>query len=127
VQQGKNLVDAAAATSSLTRFILSTVNSSKKLSNGKITWNYHFDSKWEAVEYCKATYPDLWKKTSLLQLGAFASNWKSGQVPKKGEDGRYKFQVAMGGDSKVPMVDPNRDTGKSFLTYLFFDICGIRQ
>jgi hypothetical protein len=120
VQQGKNLVDAAAATPSLSRFILSTLNSSKKMSKGKITWNLHFDSKWEAVEYCKATYPDLWKKTSLLQLGAFASNWKSGQVPKKGENGRYTFQVAMSGDKEVPLVDPNRDTGKSLPSYLPF-------
>ncbi|KAF2678185.1 NAD(P)-binding protein [Lentithecium fluviatile CBS 122367] len=113
VRQGKNIVDAAAANvETLTHFILGTLNSSKKLSKGKITFNLHFDAKWEAVEYCKSAYPQLWAKTSLLQLGIFASNWKSGMaVPRKGEDGRYKLQIAMSGDRNFPMVDVNKDTG----------------
>lgn len=115
MQQGKNIVDAAAATvDTLDRFVLCTLNSSKELSNGKITFNLHFDSKWEAVEYCKRTYPELWAKTSLLQLGVFVTNWKSGQmVPKKQEDGTYKMSLPMSGDAKFPIVDPNADTGES--------------
>jgi hypothetical protein len=113
VEQGRNVVDAAAATAGLERFVLSTLTSSKKQSNGKIAFNLHFDAKWEAVEYCQSKYPELWEKTSLLQLGMFASNWKSGMGgPKKGEDGKFTMQLAMNADRKVPMVDANKDTGR---------------
>jgi len=113
VKQGRNIVDAAAATSGLERFVLGTINSTKKLSGGKITFNLHFDAKWEAVDYCKEKYPELWEKTSLLQLGMFASNWKSGLGgPKKGEDGKFTMQMALSGDKKVPQVDVNKDTGR---------------
>lgn len=112
VAQGRSIVDAAAANvETIERFVLSTVNSSKEWSKGKITFNLHFDAKWVAVEYCREKYPELWKKTSLLQLGVFASNWKQGMVPKKQDDGTYKLSVPMGADRKLPMVDPNEDTG----------------
>lgn len=78
VQQGKNIVDAAAATvDTLDRFVLSTLSNARKWSGGKVTWNYHFDAKWVAVDYLRATYPELDKKTSLVQVGLFATNWKS--------------------------------------------------
>ncbi|KAJ4298265.1 hypothetical protein N0V90_006165 [Kalmusia sp. IMI 367209] len=114
IQQGKNIVDAAAATvESLERFVMCTLNESKKWSKGKIDFNLHFDSKWKAVEYCKSTYPNLWAKTSKLQLGYFITNWKSGlALPTKQADGTYKLAMPMGGENKVPMVDPNADTGR---------------
>ncbi|KAF2112574.1 hypothetical protein BDV96DRAFT_601973 [Lophiotrema nucula] len=112
LQQVKNLVDAVAAdTSALDLFVLSTLSDTKKWSKGKITWNYHFDAKAHGVDYLKEKYPALDKKTSLLQLGAFMSNWKQGQAPKKQEDGSYVMMQPMSGTSKIPMVDPNADTG----------------
>lgn len=113
VQQGKNIVDAAAATvDSLDAFVLCTLTDSSVISKGKYTFNLHFDSKWKAVEYLKEKYPELWKKTRLLQLGFFASNWKQGQaVPAKQDDGTFKLQMPMGGERKIPVVDPNADTG----------------
>jgi len=81
VQQGKNIVDAAALTvDTLDRFVLSTLSHARKWSNGKITWNFHFDAKWEAVEYLRATYPELNKKTSLVQVALFMTNWKMGEA-----------------------------------------------
>lgn len=112
--QVKALVDSAAANvATLERFVLSTCSDSKKWSGGEIKWCLHFDAKAEAVKYCKETYPELWKKTSLLQLAYFANNWKGlSGMPKKQEDGSYVVSLPMGGDRKMPIVDPVRDTGE---------------
>lgn len=83
VQQGRNIVDAASATlDTLDRFVLSTLSPTKKWSRGKYTHNFHFDAKWEAVEYLKATYPALEKKTSYLQVALYLSNWKSSPLAR---------------------------------------------
>jgi hypothetical protein len=77
VQQGRNIVDAAAATlDTLERFVLSTLASAKKWSKGKYTQVYHHDAKWEAVEYLRSTYPELDIKTSTLLLALYMTNWK---------------------------------------------------
>lgn len=79
VQQGRNIVDAATSTvGTLDRFVLSTLSPTRKWSKGKYTHNYHFDAKWEAVEYLKATYSELADKTSYLQVALYLTNWKSG-------------------------------------------------
>jgi hypothetical protein len=81
VQQGRNVVDAAFGTlDTLDRFVLSTLSPTKKWSKGKYTHNFHFDAKWEAVEYLKVTYPPLEKKTSYLQVALYLSNWKSSHL-----------------------------------------------
>lgn len=77
VQQGRNIVDAAAAAlDTLDRFILSTLSPTKKCSKGKYSHVYHHDAKWEAVEYLRSTYPELDSKTSTLQLSLYMTNWK---------------------------------------------------
>lgn len=81
VQQGKNVVDAAAsAVNTLKLFIWSTLSNASKWSKGKYTGVYHFDSKAKVVDYLKETYPTLKEKTSLLQMGLFITNWKWGQA-----------------------------------------------
>jgi len=57
--------------------VLSTLSPTKKLSGGKYTHNYHFDAKWEAVEYLRGKYPELEKKTSFLQVGLYMTNWNA--------------------------------------------------
>ncbi|CAI6337343.1 unnamed protein product [Periconia digitata] len=120
VQHAKNIVDAAVANiDTLDRFVLSTLNDSKYWSKGLITFNLHFDAKWVAVEYLKEKYPELWEKTSLLQLGFYASNWKTNgtSLPTKTDTkGEYVLSMPMGGDSKVAISDVNADTG-SFIPY----------
>lgn len=114
IQQGKNIVDAAAATvSTLERLILSTLSHARKWSGGKITHNLHFDGKAQFTDYARTTYPELWAKTSQLQMGMFASNLKMGipAIEKVGEKD-YKLLVPMGDDRRFPMVDTNSDTGR---------------
>ena len=113
VSQGKNIIDAAAATiESLDRLVLSTLSDTRKWSNGTLKQNYHFDAKAEAVYYLKATYPKLMAKTSLLMLGYYANNWKSFiGAPKKREDGTFVISLPIGGDSKIPITYATADTG----------------
>jgi hypothetical protein len=73
-QQGKNVFDAAAKTEGLERLIFSGLSNATKWSKGKYPHVYHFDSKAHAAEYGQAKYPDLWAKTSILQVGFYLSN-----------------------------------------------------
>lgn len=73
-QQGKNVFDAAAKTEGLQRLIFSGLSNATTWSKGKYPHVYHFDSKAHAAEYGQATYPELWKKTSILQVGFYLSN-----------------------------------------------------
>lgn len=109
-----NLMDAVAATAdTLELFIFSAFSDSKGWSKGKITYNLHFDVKWAAIEHLKASYPHVWEKTSLLQLVIFLSNWKAFPYarPQKQSDGTFLFRFPFPADFKIPMVDPNADTG----------------
>jgi hypothetical protein len=78
VQQGKNFVDSAAKVLSdegvLERLIWSTLPSFKKLSGGKYTYAYHFDSKAEVTMYLKDEKPELWERSSLLNMGFYTTN-----------------------------------------------------
>ncbi|CEI67576.1 hypothetical protein FVEN_g5667 [Fusarium venenatum] len=115
-QQGRNIIDAAYATiETLDRLVFSTLSHTRKWSNGKYTHNLHFDAKWEGVEYLKATYPTLDKKTSYLQVGLYATNWKKGLSfarPAKQPDGTFLLSLPTDGDALVPLVDARQDTGK---------------
>ncbi|KAH9220808.1 hypothetical protein DL95DRAFT_432989 [Leptodontidium sp. 2 PMI_412] len=114
VQQGRNIVDAANATvHTLDRFVLSTLSATKKWSKGKYSHNFHFDSKWAAVEYLEATYSELAKKTSYLQVGLYMTNWKSSLLTQinKQPDGTYLLRMPLDGDALVPMIHARHNTG----------------
>ena len=83
MQQGKSIADAAATVVDLDRFIMSAVCDVKKLSNGKYTWVYHFDGKAAAVKYLREAHPQLAAKMSIVQIGAYMSNWKAMKPPIK--------------------------------------------
>jgi hypothetical protein len=114
VAQGKAIVDAAAANvATLDKFILSTCSEARKWSHGTIRWVLHFDAKAEAVNYLKASYPELWAKTSLLQMAYYVTNWRSfSGTPKKQDDGSFVVSLPMSGDRKLPIVDPSSDCGQ---------------
>lgn len=81
-QQLKNAIDVAAKVPTLERFILSSLSNATKWSKGKYTHVYHFDSKANAEDYGKETYPDLWKKTSIFQAGLFLSNYVNNPIAR---------------------------------------------
>lgn len=83
VQQGKNVADAAATVGNLYRFILSALCGAKKLSKGKYTQVYHFDSKSNIVEYVHEQHPELAAKMSVVQSGVYMSGWRMMRKPAK--------------------------------------------
>ena len=118
VQQGKNIMDAAAkahAKKPLHRLVISTLADSKKWSNGEIKHNLHFDGKAHYCQYLKETYPSLAKVSSYVQVGYYLSNgisfpfWSPHKDPTTGE-----WIVPMGGKAggnPVPFVNPPNDVG----------------
>ncbi|KAH7232882.1 hypothetical protein BKA59DRAFT_496897 [Fusarium tricinctum] len=115
-KQARNIADAAYATIvTLDRLVFSTLSHTRKWSDGKYTHNLHFDAKWEGVDYLRATYPALDKKTSYLQVGLYVTNWKKGlhmARPTKQPDGTFRFSLPTDGNAPVPLVDARVDTGK---------------
>lgn len=80
VQQGQNIADAAAdpaVLKTLQRFVYSSLSNVRKWSRGKYTLVYHFDSKAQVVEYIKNRHPDLNARTSTVQIGEYADNWRN--------------------------------------------------
>jgi hypothetical protein len=79
VHHGQNIADAAAAPAvlkTLERFIYSALSNARKRSGGKYTWVYHFDSKAQVVEYIKNHHRHLYARTSTVQIGEYADNWR---------------------------------------------------
>ncbi|KAF3403391.1 NmrA-like family domain-containing protein 1 [Talaromyces pinophilus] len=74
-QQNRNIIDAAAKLSTLERFIYSSLPYANKLSDGKYEHVYYYDSKAAAEEYGRATYPELWEKTSVFYAGFYLENY----------------------------------------------------
>jgi hypothetical protein len=74
--------------------VFSSLSDATKWSRGKYTHVYHFDSKAKAEAYGRETYPELWKKTSILQAGFFLSNYLSLPI----------FQVQMVSSSPVDLA-----------------------
>ena len=115
VQQGKNIIQAAAKQlGTLERLVLSTLSDSRKWSKGEIKWNLHFDGKAHFTQYLKDQYPDLAKKTSYLQMGWYLSNWNMlpSFKPAKQPDGSFIISnFARLNGKPLPYVDPPNDTG----------------
>ena len=92
VQQGKNIIDAAAQQQQqIERMVLSSLSDARKATGGKYTWVYHFDSKARFVQYLEEKaqddlqYRSLFEKTSYVQIGNYLDNWKKNPIftPKK--------------------------------------------
>jgi hypothetical protein len=95
-------------------FIWSTLSHASKWSKGKYTKVYHFDTKAAVVSYLEEKHPEVWKKTSLLEMGIFATNWKWGRfaVPwEKKPDGSFLLRIPGNGDFPIPIVVPT-DAGE---------------
>lgn len=74
-QQLKNAIEAAAGVTTLERMVFSGLSKASKWSKGKFVNIHHFDSKANAAEWGAEKFPELWKKTSILQAGFFLPNF----------------------------------------------------
>ncbi|KAG9250039.1 uncharacterized protein F5Z01DRAFT_429461 [Emericellopsis atlantica] len=114
-KQGINIATAAnspVVSATLTHFVFSSLSDTKRWSGGKYTWNFHFDGKADVVKHIKQKVPDLAAKMSTVQVGMYASNWKGGMGrPQKQEDGSFVVQIPDVGETKLPWIFVQRDTG----------------
>jgi hypothetical protein len=74
IQQGKNLANAARATSTLKHYIWSTLPNGNKISNGKYVVP-HFEGKNKIDDYIR-TLPDLLAKTTFLWITFYGANYQ---------------------------------------------------
>ncbi|EXJ90191.1 hypothetical protein A1O1_03290 [Capronia coronata CBS 617.96] len=114
LQQGKNVLDAASQIPDLQRLVFSSLAHVSKWSRGKYTHVYHYDSKAMAVEYGRAAHPELWKKTSIIQLGYYLTNFL--RMPQlvqitKDKEGVYNLASRLNPKTKLPMIATDEDTG----------------
>ncbi|KAF4976371.1 hypothetical protein FZEAL_6947 [Fusarium zealandicum] len=110
-QQLKNIIDEVAKVPNLERFILSSLPDPAKWSKGTYTHVYHFNSKANAAEYGRETYPDLWKKTSIYLAGLFLSNYILSPMLQPVKDGKVQFVGNLKDDVKLPFIAAEEDTG----------------
>ncbi|KAF2964688.1 hypothetical protein GQX73_g8871 [Xylaria multiplex] len=110
VKHGKNAAAAAANVPTLERLIYSALGSMNAVSQGKYATSYHWETKAAIVGYIEKEQPDLSKKTSLIYLGAYATN--AFLVPKPdANDGEYKVVVPCSGSTRFPIIDETKSTG----------------
>ncbi|KAH7069710.1 hypothetical protein BKA63DRAFT_579897 [Paraphoma chrysanthemicola] len=115
IAQGMNMALAAsgpAVLSTLTHYIFSTLSDTKRWSQGKYTWNFHFDGKASITQRIQAELPVLAAKLSTIQVGIYTTNWKLGMgQPLKQSDGSFLVPVPAGDNVQVPWIVVGCDTG----------------
>lgn len=113
VQQGRNIIDAASQIPTLERLVFSSLANVTKWSDGKYTHVFHFDSKAVAVDYGQENHPDLWSKTSIIQVGMYLENYVKMPwlKPYKSDNGKYIFKSPRPSAEPAPYVAAEQDTG----------------
>ena len=118
--RGKNLALAVAAPEvqkTLQRYIYSSLPNCTKLSHGKYTKMWHFDSKaavedWITHDTVMQT-SGLSAKASFIHVGLYMDNWKRGPLELRkdaGTGGYYHIDIT-DGRSPAPFVYTRRDMG----------------
>lgn len=81
-----------------------------KVSNGALKNVVFFDSKAEVWEYIQ-TLP---VRSTALTLGSFMQNYVGMLAPRPSQsgDGSYEMANVMRGDTELPLIDVEADTGK---------------
>lgn len=125
VQQGTNIIDAAARACAgpeavLERLVFSSLSGANLASKGKYSWVYHFDSKRRVVDYLaeKAAsgdiadqkhYKALLDRTSYVQIGWFLDNWNKNPLlmPKRDADTEPTYVFKWIGSPSPPSAPPS--------------------
>ncbi|KAK8044090.1 hypothetical protein PG993_004114 [Apiospora rasikravindrae] len=105
VAQYQAVANAAAKTPSLRHVVLSTLPRCAKMSGGKFPVP-HYDYKQIAVDWIRATHPDLWAKTTEFWPGWYTSNLATlmRPVPVPGSGGGYLLPLPSKPDAMLPMA-----------------------
>ncbi|KAI5918684.1 NmrA-like family protein [Camillea tinctor] len=107
-QQGRNLADAAKE-AGVKHYIWSSLLDITKLSNGKLSRVYHFDSKAHVEDYVRS----LGIPASFFCPGLYMPNLSESffTPPSPPTSTTWTFSLPIAGSSSIPLFDP-RDTGK---------------
>ncbi|KAI0536775.1 NmrA-like family protein [Xylaria digitata] len=103
-QQGRNIADAAKE-AGVKHLIWSSLLDITKLTNGKYSRVYHFDSKAHVEEYVRA----LGIPATFFMPGFYMPNIPGGMFSKQGEN--WIFSLPIASTSPIPLYNP-ADTGK---------------
>ncbi|KAI1425137.1 hypothetical protein F5Y12DRAFT_395196 [Xylaria sp. FL1777] len=103
-QQGRNIADAAKETG-VKHLIWSSLLDITKLTNGKYSRVYHFDSKAHVEEYVRT----LGIPATFFMPGFYMPNITGGTLSKRGDN--WVFSLPIAPTSPIPLYDP-ADTGK---------------
>ncbi|KAI0422574.1 NmrA-like family-domain-containing protein [Xylaria grammica] len=103
-QQGRNIADAAKE-AGVKHLIWSSLLDITKLTNGKYSHVYHFDSKAHVEEYVRT----LGIPATFFMPGFYMPNIPGGMLSKNGEN--WVFSLPVAPSSPIPLYDP-ADTGK---------------
>ncbi|RGP67080.1 hypothetical protein FSPOR_6136 [Fusarium sporotrichioides] len=117
VQQGKNIVDAAATVAEnldKNGFLVSTLSQADKCSGGKFKDLYHFDAKADVFPtYVEENYPELAAKMSCIHTGFFFTSFNilPDSYMNKLSDGSFEMSFTTTPNAVVPHFDPVGDMG----------------
>ncbi|KFY06679.1 hypothetical protein V492_07844 [Pseudogymnoascus sp. VKM F-4246] len=117
LSKGSNIADAAATVKGLERLVWSSASEPGKWSKGKYSDIMSFESKGAVWKYIQDTHPELARKTSILYLGSYATNWRWGPAAynwMKKNDGSIALRTPGNGPHPIPFVVPS-DTGNYVL------------
>ncbi|KAI0976875.1 hypothetical protein F4678DRAFT_414930 [Xylaria arbuscula] len=103
-QQGRNIADAAKE-AGVKHLIWSSLLDVTKLTNGKYSRLYHFDSKAHVEEYIRK----LGISATYFMPGFYMPNIPGGMMSMQGEN--WVFSLPIASDSPIPLYNP-ADTGK---------------
>ncbi|KAB2574949.1 NmrA-like family domain-containing protein 1 [Lasiodiplodia theobromae] len=120
-QRGTNMALAAAAPEvqrTLERFVYSSLPDSSRLSGGKYTQVWHFDSKAAVERFVREdramAASGLSAKASFIHVGLYTDNWRRAPTTEICRDpatGGYWHLDFSDGSRKSPFVWTRRDTG----------------
>ncbi|GIZ37537.1 hypothetical protein CKM354_000098200 [Cercospora kikuchii] len=119
IKQGLGLVSAAsdpAVLSGLEHFVWSTLTAIKKISGGRYTNACQFDSKAAVEDHIRENVPELSKRMSTVNMGAYQENVRDQPIfaPYKEADGSgyYFVKLKSSGQHKtVPELWSTQDSG----------------
>jgi hypothetical protein len=74
IEQGKRIVDIAAALPQLEHFVWASLPDGKELSKGQFVNIFHWQSKADVAKYIKDSKPELWAKTIEILFPNYFEN-----------------------------------------------------
>ncbi|KAF9884863.1 hypothetical protein FE257_001206 [Aspergillus nanangensis] len=114
IAQGKAIVDAASATSTLRHLIWSALPDPVKMSGGRFMNVHHWKTKSLVTEYIQEEHPALWQKTTTILFPNYFENcltYPGKYLPKQDSTGVYTHSFPHSAGTLLPNVSI-ADTGK---------------